>query len=68
MNKINKIKDFIIGLFFIFIGVFFTILSFNYNVGVLSDMGTGFFPILFSCLLIILGLIVILLRIKNGCN
>jgi len=61
-------KDFISGLFFIIIGIFFANLSSNYNTGMLSNMGSGFFPTLFSYVLIILGLIVIILRFKNGRN
>jgi hypothetical protein len=61
-------KDFISGLFFIIAGLFFAKLSSNYNTGMLSNMGPGYFPMLFSYVLIILGLIVIVLKIKNGRN
>ena len=53
--KIRSEKDFFSGLLFTGLGVSFTCGSFSYQVGVASQMGAGYFPLLLGILLTALG-------------
>lgn len=54
---IRKPKDFISGLFFVAVGAFVFVYSYNYAFGTALRMGAGYFPWLLSLLLMALGAI-----------
>lgn len=66
MKKINYSENLLSGLAFFCFGIFFCIKSFDYEIGSFSDMGPGFYPLLFSILLILLSLILILKSINGN--
>ncbi len=57
--KIKREKDFSSGLLFVGFGVAFAWGSFSYQVGVASLMGPGYFPLMLSILLTVLGVAII---------
>jgi hypothetical protein len=58
------IKNFILGVLFVIIGIIFNVYSFHHNIGTVSEMGPGFFPFLISSVLIITGLVLTITSIK----
>lgn len=57
--KIKSQRDFWSGLMFVAVGVFFGIGSRNYSLGVSARPGPGYFPLLLSIIMVILGLIIL---------
>lgn len=57
--KIKSQRDFWSGLMFVAIGVFFGVGSRNYHLGDSARPGPGFFPLLLSIVMVILGAIVL---------
>ena len=53
-------KDILTGVLFIFIGLLFFYKSSSYAMGTYSNIGPGYFPILISIMLILIGLIMII--------
>jgi hypothetical protein len=53
-------KDTLSGLLFIAIGSFFCFFSLDYKIGIISEMGPGFFPFLIGTILVLVGLIVVI--------
>lgn len=45
------------SLFFIIVGSVFAYTSYNYNIGTLDNMGPGYYPLMFSLILIAIGII-----------
>lgn len=67
MKKLVQVRDqvhFGSGVLFVVMGALAAALSMSYRLGVPSRMGSGFFPLLLSILLILLGLWLI----WNSCN
>lgn len=60
----SQIKNFILGIFFSIIGIFFVIYSLNYKIGSLSNMEPGFFPLVVSAVLMIVGIFLIIKNFK----
>jgi hypothetical protein len=58
-------KDFVTGILFFCVGIFFQIYSRSYHLGTLSNMGPGYYPSLVSGLLTVIGLVLILKNIKK---
>lgn len=61
-------KELVTGIFFIAVGVLFGSISLTYTVGTLSNMGSGYYPLIFSAILISVGAANILRKIINGRN
>ncbi|HEY4068116.1 MAG TPA: tripartite tricarboxylate transporter TctB family protein [Burkholderiaceae bacterium] len=57
--KIKSLRDFLSGLMFMIIGVAFAVGSTNYALGDSAQPGAGFFPLVLSVLLTVLGAIVL---------
>ena len=57
--KIKSQRDFWSGLMFVAVGVFFGIGSRNYSLGVSARPGPGYFPLLLSVIMVILGLVIL---------
>ncbi len=51
-------RDFFAGLLFIAIGLGFFVTGFQYNLGSAARMGPGYFPVMLSGLLIVIGVVV----------
>lgn len=62
--KIRNQKDFMAGLMFIAIGLFFAILARSYQMGTAAKMGSGYFPFWLGVMLSLLGLIVLLTSLR----
>ena len=56
--RIKNQKDFFSGLLFVIIGICFTWGATNYRIGTSAHMGPGYFPLLCSILLILIGSII----------
>jgi len=48
-------KDLLTGLLFLTVGVIFGVSSWNLSVGTSADMGPGYFPLLISSVLSVIG-------------
>jgi hypothetical protein len=57
--KIKSQRDFISGLMFIVVGVIFAVGATNYSMGSSAKPGAGYFPLILSVLMAILGAIVL---------
>lgn len=57
--RIKSQRDFISGLMFAVVGVFFAIGATNYSMGTSAKPGAGYFPLILSVLMAILGAIVV---------
>ncbi len=57
--KIKSQRDFFSGLMFIIVGVVFAIGATNYSMGTSAKPGAGFFPLILSVLMSILGSVVL---------
>ena len=57
--KIKSQRDFFSGLMFIIVGVVFAIGATNYSMGTSAKPGAGYFPLILSVLMTILGAIVL---------
>ena len=57
--KIKSQRDFVSGLMFIVIGVIFAVGATNYSMGSSARPGAGYFPLILSVLMAILGAIVL---------
>ena len=57
--KIKSQRDFVSGLMFIFVGVIFAVGATNYSMGSSAKPGAGYFPLILSVILSILGAIVL---------
>ena len=62
MYNILSMKDILLGALFILIGLVFFYKSTFYRVGMHYKIGPGYFPLLVSGLLILIGLILIIKR------
>jgi hypothetical protein len=58
-------KDLFIGIFFVVFGSYFLILSLDYPIGKISLMGPGYFPLIISTLLILVGMLIIMISYKK---
>lgn len=56
--KVKSQRDFVSGLMFVVVGVVFAVGSTNYSMGTSARPGAGYFPLLLSVILAILGAIV----------
>lgn len=52
-------SDFISGVLFLLTGATFLVLGTNYSFGSMLRMGPGFFPVLLSCLLMLMGAVIL---------
>ena len=57
--KIKSQRDFVSGLMFIVVGVIFAIGATNYSMGSSAKPGAGYFPLILSVIMAILGAIVL---------
>jgi hypothetical protein len=57
--KIKSLRDFLSGLMFVIIGVVFAVGSTGYALGDSAQPGTGYFPLILSLLMTVLGAIVL---------
>ena len=57
--KIKSQRDFVSGLMFIVVGVIFAIGATNYSMGSSAKPGAGYFPLILSVLMAILGAVVL---------
>ena len=57
--KIKSQRDFWSGLMFVAVGVFFGVGSRNYSLGISARPGPGYFPLLLSIIMVILGLVIL---------
>ena len=57
--KIKSERDFFSGLMFVIVGVVFAIGATNYSMGSSAKPGAGYFPLILSVLMAILGAIVL---------
>ena len=57
--KIKSQRDFFSGLMFIIVGVIFAVGATNYSMGTSAKPGAGYFPLILSVLMAILGAIVL---------
>jgi hypothetical protein len=57
--KIKSLRDFLSGLMFMVMGVVFAIGATNYTMGSSAEPGAGYFPLILSVLLTVLGAIVL---------
>ncbi len=57
--KIKSQRDFVSGLMFIIVGVIFAVGATNYSMGSSAKPGAGYFPLILSVLMAILGAIVL---------
>ena len=58
--KIRNHRDFGAGIMYMVIGLFFTIVASQYQMGTAAKMGPGYFPFYLGILMTILGLLVLL--------
>jgi len=58
-------KDVFVGIFFVIFGLIFLILSLNYSMGTISSMGPGYFPLIISTFLILIGILIIIIFYKK---
>ena len=63
--KIRNQKDFGAGIMYMIIGLFFTVLALQYQMGTAAKMGPGYFPFCLGMLLAVIGLIVLLSAITK---
>ena len=59
-------KDVVSGLLFIGIGIVFLWIGMDYRFGTNRQMGPGYFPVVLSGLLIGLGVLIILMELRNA--
>ncbi|MEZ5649321.1 MAG: tripartite tricarboxylate transporter TctB family protein [Burkholderiaceae bacterium] len=59
-------QDFFAGLMFIIIGAAFGSAAGNYDMGTASRMGPGYFPVVLSGLLVVLGLVILVGAFRKG--
>lgn len=57
--KIKSERDFWSGILFLVVGIGFAVGATNYSMGVAARPGPGYFPLILSCLMAILGAIVL---------
>ena len=57
--KIKSQRDFLSGLMFLIVGVVFAVGSTNYKMGTSARPGAGYFPLILSVIMIILGCVVL---------
>lgn len=57
--KIKSERDFWSGIMFLVVGIGFAVGATNYSMGVAARPGPGYFPLILSCLMAILGAIVL---------
>ncbi|MGB9700977.1 MAG: tripartite tricarboxylate transporter TctB family protein [Thermodesulfobacteriota bacterium] len=60
MFRIHNPKDFWSGIIFIFFGLFFALISLHYRLGTAARMGPGYFPMMLSIFLSLVGGIILL--------
>ena len=65
MLKIDNKRDFLAGLMFIGVGLAALIVAFGYRMGTPVRMGAGFFPVMLTGLLIVLGLIIMVSALRS---
>ncbi|MDP1990516.1 MAG: tripartite tricarboxylate transporter TctB family protein [Syntrophales bacterium] len=65
MRICNK-RDFFAGLLLVGFGVVILLIASNYRMGTTFRMGPGFFPVLLSILLIVLGIIETVIALRSG--
>lgn len=61
----NNNRDFLAGLFYIFIGASGWYMALDYPFGSALRMGPGYFPIVLSAVMICFGIVIMLIGIKN---
>lgn len=57
--KIKSQRDFLSGLMFLIVGVVFAVGATNYNMGTSARPGAGYFPLILSVIMAVLGCIVL---------
>ncbi|XVJ71771.1 MAG: tripartite tricarboxylate transporter TctB family protein [Rhizobacter sp.] len=57
--KIKSERDFWSGILFLVVGIAFAVGATNYSMGVAARPGPGYFPLILSCLMAILGAVVL---------
>lgn len=62
----NNNRDFLAGLFYIFIGASGWYMALDYPFGSALRMGPGYFPIVLSAIMICFGILIMLMGIKNN--
>jgi hypothetical protein len=67
MDRLN-LRDALAGLIFILIGASFALSTRSIEIGTAFRMGPGYFPLLLSGLLILIGWVIALSAIANGTN
>lgn len=66
MVRIGNKKDFLSGLVLVGFGLVALLIARNYRMGTAFRMGSGYFPVLLSSLLIVIGMTVTALAFKSG--
>jgi hypothetical protein len=64
--RIRNQKDFWSGVMFIVTGLFFMVLSRQYNFGTAAKMGPGYFPMVLGGIMAFLGLLILLPSIRRN--
>ncbi|HEY7765576.1 MAG TPA: tripartite tricarboxylate transporter TctB family protein [Aestuariivirgaceae bacterium] len=67
MHRLN-LRDALAGLIFILIGAFFAISTRSIEIGTAFRMGPGYFPLVLSGLLVLIGAAIVLNSLGNGTN
>ena len=62
----NNNRDFLAGLFYIFIGASGWYMALDYPFGSALRMGPGYFPIVLSAIMICFGILIMLMGVKNN--
>jgi hypothetical protein len=65
LNDYLKNKDLLAGLMFIAIGVVFFVGAYSYSMGTAARMGPGYFPRILGALMVVLGVLVAGVGLKN---
>ncbi len=63
--RIKSQKDFLAGILFVALGVFFSGLGTKYKFGSAANMGPGYFPTVLGILMLLLGAIVMLMALSS---
>lgn len=66
MKSLKMSKDLLAGLIFIGFGLAFGYASLDYQIGTAFRMGPGYFPLVLSCIIILLGIVILLQPLMGG--
>jgi len=59
------VKDIATAVFFMLVGSFFLVNGLEYHTGTMAAMGPGFFPVAFSSIMIVLGIVILVRGIRG---